>query len=519
VFGWLRPKETLSEAEASRGLRFLVFDGVFAQSMGVLTGGAFLVAFALMMGASLKVIGLLAAVGPVTQAIQIPAIFLIDRTKLRKALVIVPVFLSRILWLLIAALPWLASSSSGLALLLAALFASGALGSVAGCAWNSWVRDLVPENVMGRYFARRMAAAVGIGAVISLAAAFGVDFFTKHASEAAVYGVLFCVAVGFGMLSVVSLAHVPEPQMTSAPSRGMLAVLVEPFRDARFRSLLFFLGAWSFAVNLAAPFFTVYLLQRLKMSMSLIMVFTVGSQFVNVLFFGIWGRLADRFTNKSVLTVSAPMFLVSIVLWPFLTMPNPYFLTIPLLIVIYVLAGISTAGVGLCTGNIALKAAPKGRATAYLATNALIAGLAASVAPIVAGIFADALAARELSLAFHWGTVGEAGSGFTLPALNLRGLDFLFFLSFIFGLYAVHRLLAIQEQGEVEEKVVVAELYAEARQAVRAVSTIEGLRQLTQFPYQKLREMLIGKRRNNLAKRPSAGAPGRHDPPPQERAP
>ena len=64
MFGWLRPKEELSEQEAKRGLKPLLLDAVFAQSMGVLTGGAFLVAFALLLGASLKIIGLLAAIGP-----------------------------------------------------------------------------------------------------------------------------------------------------------------------------------------------------------------------------------------------------------------------------------------------------------------------------------------------------------------------------------------------------------------------------------------------------------------------
>lgn len=507
VFGWLRPKETLTEAEAVQGLRPLLLDGVFAQTMGVLTSGAFLVAFAFLMGASLKYIGLLAAIGPISQAIQIPAIFLIDRTRLRKALVVIPVFFSRILWLPLAVLPWLVPDRSGLALLLVGLFVSSALGSVAGCAWNSWIRDLVPEQLMGRYFARRMAAAVGIGAVISLVAAFGVDLLKKYFSEKAVYAGLFTVSVVFGMLSTIYLARVPEPRMTGRTTRGMLAVLAEPFRDARFRSLLFFLGTWSFAVNLAAPFFTVYMLQQLQLSMSLIMVLTVLSQIINVAFFSIWGRLADRFTNKSVLAVSAPMFMVSIVLWPFLTMPEAYFLTIPLLVVIHVLAGISAAGVALCTGNIALKAAPKGSATSYLAANSLIAGVAATIAPIIAGIFADGVADQELSLTLRLGAIGETTSEFVLPAINLRGLDFLFVLSFIFGLYAVHRLLAIEEHGEVEEAVVISELYAQTRRIVRTISSIEGLRHLTVFPYAKLRDMLVGRRRNRHGSGTSAHGP------------
>jgi len=40
--------------------------------MGILTGGAFLVAFAVKLGASNLVIGLLAAIGPLSQLLQLP---------------------------------------------------------------------------------------------------------------------------------------------------------------------------------------------------------------------------------------------------------------------------------------------------------------------------------------------------------------------------------------------------------------------------------------------------------------
>ena len=99
------------------------------------------------------------------------------------------------------------------------------------------------------------------------------------------------------------------------------------------------------------------------MSLGFVLMLSVLSQVINVGLCRIWGRLADRFSNKSVLTVSGWMFIISILLWPFLTLPEKHLMTIPLLIVIHILAGISTAGINLCSGNIALKAAPQGKAT------------------------------------------------------------------------------------------------------------------------------------------------------------
>ncbi len=69
-----------------------------------------------------------------------------------------------------------------------------------------------------------------------------------------------------------------------------------------------------------------------------------------------------------------------------------------------------------------------------------------------------------------------------MPTLSVKGLDFLFILAFLLGLYAVHRLLAVREHGEVREKVVRQALFAEMGNMVRQVSTAAGVRQLIVFP-------------------------------------
>jgi MFS family permease len=153
----------------------------------------------------------------------------------------------------------------------------------------------------------------------------------------------------------------------------------------------------------------------------------------------------------------------------------------------------SSAGVMLCTANLAFKAAPKGVATAYLATNALASGLAATLAPILAGFLSDFFATQELSLTLSWKATSEA-AGVHFPVISLRSLDFVFIISFLCGLYAVHRLLAITETGEVEERVVMGELYAEMRKTVRNVSNVAGLRTLTIVPYVTLRDRLTGRK-------------------------
>lgn len=487
----LDPQHTVNDPEVHEGLRRLTWDGIYSQVMGVLTGGAFLVAFALLLGASNKVIGLLAAIGPFTQILQIPSIYLVDWTRRRKLLAVANAMSGRVFWIVIAFIPWVLPEPLWIPVFLMSLLIFFGTGAIAGCAFNSWMRDIVPEAIRGSFFSRRMALGMAVGSLLSLAAAVAIDSLRDFfGTELPGYSMLFVIGAGAGLLGSYQLVHVPEPMMEPPEAgRGILEPLLEPFRDTNFQKLIIFLGSWNFAVNLAAPFFTVYMLQRLGLAMTWVLALAVFSQVMNVLFLRLWGRLSDRFSNKSVLALTGIQFIISILIWPFTTMPETYFLTIPLLIVIHALAGISTAGVLLCGGNIALKLAPRGSATAYLATNALVSGIAATIAPILAGVLADGFATQELSISLTWIDRSIVPAlDFRLEAINLRSLDFLFILAGILGLYAMRRLRDVREEGETKESVVAEEFYGEVRKAVRHISNVAGLRHLTYFPYEVIRE-------------------------------
>jgi hypothetical protein len=135
-----------------------------------------------------------------------------------------------------------------------------------------------------------------------------------------------------------------------------------------------------------------------------------------------------------------------------------------------------------------LKLAPRVKATAYLAANSLISGMAATFVPILGGILGTWLTGERLSLIISWSSL--KGLRWKLPAVELEGLDFLFILSFIVGLLAIYRLAAVKELGEVEQGVVLDQFHSEVRKAVRSISNVAGLRTLTYFPYSTLRDVL-----------------------------
>jgi MFS family permease len=276
------------------------------------------------------------------------------------------------------------------------------------------------------------------------------------------------------------------------PHQPFMKLIMEPVKSASFRQLLIFTVIWSFAANMAGAFFGVYLLSRLEMSMGVVISLSVLSQIVNVLFYRIWGTLADSWSNRSVLMVAGQLFMFATLIWPFTTFPEKHSLTIPLLIVIHVLTGISTAGVILSTGNLAMKNAPKGKGTAFLASNALFNGFAATLAPIVGGLMADTLARSEFSAAFSFTKSIQEGNSILFTALNLRGLDFVFILAAIVGFYGLHRLAYVTEPSSRLEKISMETVFSETRKSLTSISNIAGLRKLAYFPY----SILVDRPRN-----------------------
>lgn len=479
--------QNLTEEQVQSGLRYVIRDGIASQSMGILTGGAFLVAFAIKLGASNFVIGLLAAIGPLAQLLQLPSIFIVERIRNRRAITVVTAGLSRVSWLVVALIPFVFTGAAGIGILLVCMVTASAFGAVSGCSWNSWMRDLIPEGILGSFFSKRMRIATAVGIALSIGAAVYLDLWKKLFAEQEVYGYSALFFAGFlvGMMGVYFLSRTPELGMPEVSERRrILHLLGQPFRDENFRKLIAFMCSWNFAVNLAGPFFMVYMLRRLGLSMSFVIGLSILSQVMNFLFLRVWGRFTDAFSNKSVLTICGPLFIIAILAWTFTTMPEKYFLTVPLLILIHAVMGLSSAGVSLASGNISLKLAPKGQATAYLAANTIANSVAAGIAPILGGKFVDFFAGRELAWTLNY--TSPSGQ-LALPTLNLQQWDFFFAIAFSIGIYSLHRLSMVKEVGEVEERIVISELFNEVKGQVRILSSVEGLRQMVSMPLSLMR--------------------------------
>jgi MFS family permease len=475
-----------NSGELRHALRLILWDSLASEAMGTLTSGVFLAGLAVALDASNFMIGVLAAIPFFVQLLQFPAVLLVERVRRRRPISVLASATGRLFLISVAAAPFLPTAAA-IFVVAAALVIHQSFGAVSGCAWNSWMRDLVPESRYGRFFALRNLGTTALSLLLSLGGGIFIDYWRRHTGEGWVYAysVLFLVGGLSGLFGVYLLALTPEPPMAAPQGRlHPFRLLAEPFRDANFRRLIAFLAAWNFAVNLAAPFFAVYMLRTLGFTMSWVVLLNVISQVFNLAFLNIWGGLGDRFGNRPVLKIAAPLFLLCLLAWSVTGLPWLAGALLPLLILLHGLMGVSTAGVNLASGNIAMKLSPIGRATAYLAANSVVTATFASVASIAGGSCADFFAAHELSLTIRWkGPISSTA----FQALNFQSWTFFFAFAFILGLYSLRLLAAVEERGEIKERISVQNFLAETRRSIHSLSSAAGLQKLARFPASMLR--------------------------------
>ncbi|USI74996.1 MFS transporter [Sphingomonas morindae] len=477
----LAPQAELSEGERARGMRYLMVDAAAATAIGAINSGVVLLTLALHIGASNIQIGLLAAIPLLTQMLQAPAVTLVERVRRRRLISVSCVFLARIALPIYASVPFIPDARlAAMVLILAALLHYG-LNAVGACSWNSWIRDLIPEARLGQFFSRRglYGTSVSIGA--TLIGAYALDAAGRsHALGDRIFSALYLTGFVLGLVSTAALARVPEPLMADPGPRVPLhRLLWQPLRHGNFRNMIRFLASWQFAVNLATPFFTVYFVRELGFSMGFVLLLNVISQVANIAVVRAWGRLSDRFTNKSVLAAAAPVFLLSIAAIAFASNFEGLAARGAWLVLLHVVMGAAGAGVSLASGNIVMKLSPAGSATNFMATNALAGALAAGLAPIVGGWAADFFSRRRLELHLTW--FGPHGPN-QLLGVAFSHWEFFFLLSALLGLYALHRLSLVDEPGSVEGRAVMGYILGSARRTLRNASSVAGLRLAVTFP-------------------------------------
>jgi hypothetical protein len=375
--------------EPARTRRLSILEGGFATVHIAITTGPLVTAYALYLGANGFRLGLLAAATALSAVGSMLGAHAVGLLGARRRLTVVTAVAGRSLWGVLCLLPFVGLGADvRFAVFLVAIVAGNALINAGGAAWLSWMSDLVPLPLRGRYFGARNAILGAVGMAVTYGAGRAFDAFRSVGRTGTGLAWIFGMGVAFAWFSGFVLARQWDPPLTGERPRRIAETLAQPMADRSFRRLLEFLVLWSAATGVAAPFFAAHLITNLHVSLSRMALFSIVSGTLNLAMLPFWGLVIDRFGNRPVLSLNMIGIAFLPLLWLFATPRDLAPIWIDA-----VLTGIFWPGFTLANFNLILATAPEKDRTAYLGAQNVAVGASAFVASIAGGVIASALAA------------------------------------------------------------------------------------------------------------------------------
>jgi MFS family permease len=406
-----------------RSLRACTAEGLFAELVNALAGGAMLTAWALHLGGGPLFIGLLVALPQIAQLLQIPGAWTTSLLGHRRACLWM-VGAARQVGLLLAVLPFLPLSPEarrGVLLALAALAA--ALGVLGNNAWVAWMGDLVPRRIRGRYFGQRTGLCMLGGALASALAGALMDWARAHDRVGPTLAGLQLLACLCGLVTVQLMRRQHDPAGGAVHDDVSIDRALEPLRDRRVRGVFLYHLAWNASVGLAGSFFTLFMLQDLKLGFALVAVHGTATALSRMLAAPLWGALIDRLGARPVLATCSFCIAGIPFLW---LLPSEHRLW-PLALDA-LLAGTFWSGHALAAFALPLAVTERRQRPFYVAAFSAVSGLAFTAATATGGSLATWLPA----------TIDVAG-------LGVHNLQVLFALSGVLRIAAAFLSLRIHE--------------------------------------------------------------------------
>lgn len=375
------------QKEPQRSLNISIVEGSFCAVHVAIASSALVTGYALMLGANDFHLGLLSALAALGTIGSIIGAELTGFLKKRKFLTIISNVTGRGMWGLFCILPFTSLlKQQQLYLFLTIALISYTLVHTATNSWLSWMTDLVPQEIRGRYFAMRNTI-IGIVTMITIyMASHAFDYLKLKYTEQIGFSIVFGIAALSVVISGLIVSTQWEPPLREETTLPLLELIKKPFSCAKLKKLLIFTLAWNFAIGIAIPFWALYMIRHLNMSYGLISIYPIISGVVTLAAQPFCGRLIDKFGSKPILAFSWGGITFLPLIWLFAT---PGFIW-PIWVDAF-FTGILWPAFSLASFTILIETMPKENRTSSFAINAIITGAALFVSSALSGYLAESI--------------------------------------------------------------------------------------------------------------------------------
>lgn len=389
----------ISRRDLFRAMGVNTVAGSFGSAWFSMTYGMPLIMFMQAIGASGVVIGLVTTVRLMAVSAQIPAALASENLGARKPFWYRFALVHRCVWFVIAAMAgWCAPWKWWLpAATVALVGASEILGNASAAPWLSWMADLIPVPIAGRFWGIRQSVvtAASLGGLVLAGQILDATAVSGRAQPRG-FAIVFAIAASLGVADILVHRFVREPRPTpSLRGAALHRRILEPFANRDFRLLTLALGVWNFGVTMITAFALVYLKRDFGVTYSQLAALSIAAGLGAIVTGYGAGKIMDRIGPRRLavlLFIAAPFPLAA---WLFVNRstvsPGPFVFpqSIALLCLSGILSGAIYSAVALCQLRLAAElSAPRGR-TMSMAVHWSFVGLLSGLGPTAGGLVMD----------------------------------------------------------------------------------------------------------------------------------
>ena len=318
-------KDKKVEILKSKAAKRSIVEGSFATVSGSF-GNSYIVPFAVAANASNPQIAWLQSfpglLGPMSQWLSSR---LIEKNS-RKKIVLFAVLVEGLLWLPLIILSLLLYKGilTGIIPFLIIVFFSvyTIFSAMSGPAWFSWMGDIINEKDRGKYFAKRNIITSIVAIITTLMSGFLLDYFKANNELFLGFAIFFFIAMTFRLSSRELFKKQYEPKIKLEKEYYFSFLeFIKKMRSNNFGRFTIFRTTLSLTVQIAAPFFAVYMLRDLGFSYLTFTIVILSPTIFGLLVAPLWGRFSDKYGNYQVMKITSIGVGIIPLLWLFTRTP------------------------------------------------------------------------------------------------------------------------------------------------------------------------------------------------------
>lgn len=359
------------------------FDGLFISTSVSLVSN-YITLYALEFGANSTQIGLITTMMSVGSVLALlPGARLAEKwLDPKRSVLIFSRGIGQLVWVALGALPFVLSGQPAIYGVLLLRAARSFAVSASSSAWTTLSAQIVPHGLRGKYFAARNIAKQGAALLVVPVAGWLIDRLGFPWG----YQLCFALAAVIGVLAYWTYARIPfepvEDKESTPTEKGGGQTWQDPADRRNFWRFCATSACWTFSLQFAAPFFSVYLVEELGAGAGIVGALAAVHSLTALPGQALFGRWLDRRGIKWTFRLSG--LLIPFLAWAWLLVRGPW-AALP----INVGAGFLFAGYDLSNFNMLLAITPKVRKTRQIALYRTIVQSASALAPLLGGLLVD----------------------------------------------------------------------------------------------------------------------------------